>query len=204
MTGWMDGANVGTYKEHMADSQRMLLLMIKPPAFVAEQIRALPGVDKERRVDLLHQTILPIGERAEAGQYLDAVADALGGLDTRPFEACFDRIVATPGRAAKLVPSGRLPEQRRLHRGVVSVLDGKGVGYQPYKFAPHVTLHYDWQGAALKQEIEPIRWLVDTLLLVESFHGKARHEELGRWPLRPRQGTLFPYLSCAMETAQAA
>lgn len=182
----------------------MLLLVIKPPLYVAAKIHSLPWIDPRRKAKLLHETVLPIGDRTAVGSCLDQVIDRLGSLDAMPFEVCFDRIVATPGRAAKLVSSKPQPAQRRLYRSALSSLESSDIEMPAYKFSPHVTLHYDWPGPALREDIEPIRWLVDTLLLIESFHGERRHEELCRWPLRPRQGTLFPFLSCTMPMGRAA
>jgi len=57
---------------------------------------------------------------------------------------------------------------------------------------PHVTLGYGYRYRENRgvRPIDGVGWLVDELLLVRSWPGRTRHEELGRWrlplPLRPQ------------------
>ncbi len=48
----------------------------------------------------------------------------------------------------------------------------------PPPFNPHMTVLYDPRVVA-EEAIEPIRWRVDELVLVDSLHGRGRHLRLG-------------------------
>jgi 2'-5' RNA ligase len=170
--------------------------MIKPPPDRAAEIHRLHGVDRNRHAQLLHGTVLPIGDRARMDRDLGRTIGALDTLDIMPFEVRFDRIVARPGLAAKLISSEPQPAAKKLHRGVASALNRARIEVRKYSFSLHVTLHYRWPEPAVDRAIEPIRWMVEELLLIESHHGEKRHVELCRWPLRPRQGRLFPLRRC--------
>jgi 2'-5' RNA ligase len=170
--------------------------MIKPPADRAAEIYGLPEVDRTRDATLLHGTILPIGDRVRMERDLDRAIGALEKLDVMPFEVCFDRLVAKPGSTAKLISSGGRPAAAGLYRAALSALKRARIEVGPYRFSLHVTLHYRSPGPMIDRPIEPIRWTVGELLLIESHHGEKRHVELCRWPLLPRQGLLFPLRRC--------
>lgn len=75
---------------------------------------------------------------------------------------------------------GLLTFQRRL----AGALARSGLAIMPtYRFQPHLTLTYGHKGQDVRA-IDGISWLVEDFVLIESFHGERRHEQLDQWMLR--------------------
>lgn len=173
------------------DSHPKWHLMAKPVEGWAAMHR-LRGVDRERGVDLLHWTVLPLGVGYEG--LSSVIAMALREIDLLPFVIRWDRIVAT-GRYVLLKPSHVPREVRRLRRVIRKALAQAGITLTGGASAPHVTLNYRWAGAVFEEEIEPIVWRIREVMLIESLTGQAEHKSHGLFPLVPRQGFLFPWLA---------
>jgi 2'-5' RNA ligase len=50
---------------------------------------------------------------------------------------------------------------------------------------PHLTLLYD-RRHRIEEDVEPIRWTMSEVVLIDSLVGQGRYKELGRWPLKGR------------------
>jgi RNA 2',3'-cyclic 3'-phosphodiesterase len=164
--------------------RRPLYVMIKPPAEIAQLIWRLPLTSRSRGVELLHATMLPLGDRLalDAATLAGAMA-ALGTMAAARFRIVFDRMEAARD---KVVLNGSEPIrgalrfQDRLHEA----LRGAGLAVPRRTIRPHITLDYRWSGPPGSAPIDPISWQVGDYVLIESVYGQGRHIEHGRWALR--------------------
>lgn len=163
-------------------SRNPLYVMAKPSADVAARIAALPRNDPKRGPELLHVTLLKLFDLHHApADWLPRVIAALDTLDAPAFPLAFDRIEAR--KAVTLRTRAPLAEARAFQAALVRhLLEQRAplmLGTTP---EPHLTINYrdDRQGT---KKLEPIGWVVDEILLVESVVGKTTHIEHGRWPL---------------------
>lgn len=154
-------------------------------------MHALPGVDRARPDHLLHWTVLPLAPGLR--QAVPLLRGALREIDFAPFTLLWDRRVAA-GRYLMLQPSELPREVSGLRRAIRKMLRRLDLPRLGTATRPHVTLSYQWDGPALDEAVEPIAWRIEEILLVESHTGRMTHEIHGRFPLRPRQGVLFPWM----------
>lgn len=159
-----------------------LYVMAKPPPEVAARIAALPRNDPKRGPELLHVTLLKLFDLHHAPpEWLPAVIAALDAFEGAVFPLAFDRIEAR--KAVTLRTRAPLPEARAFQAALVRHLVERRaplmLGTTP---EPHLTINYrdDRQGS---RKMEPIGWVVNEILLVESVVGKTTHVAHGRWPL---------------------
>ncbi len=172
-----------------------LMVMAKLPRSPAESASNLIQTDRSRVADLLHMTLL--GLWGEDGQRCVTVPDLCDLLDTfrmQPFDVVFD-LVRRSGKHVELVSSRPLAEAITLRQFLIDhLIDRAGVPLKrPSKLRPHVTLHYNSPGEPLKEFINPIRWRVEEILLIESVTGQTRHNTYGRWPLLKGDGSAYEY-----------
>jgi 2'-5' RNA ligase len=167
-----------------------------PPPEVAEVLTSVArqlGAEQRLRADwrparVLHVSLAGVGlwdhlpqaglrHAREVGAALDAEAFRLrfatalvfGKARRRPFVLCCDE--ASIVRLAGLA--------RSLRVGLAGA--GRPAGRR--SFVPHLTLGYT-QGFIEPAAVDLPGWTVRDVVLVRSRHGAARHEVLGRWPLR--------------------
>lgn len=136
----------------------------------------------------LHVTLCDLGE------YFDEIPDrilaktmaAVAQIRSSPVDVAFDRLLSFKRRhhLLPLVLCGGdgLAELRRLRQALALSLADSGVKPKS-AFTPHMTLLYDRSNLP-KRAIDPVRWTVDELVLIDSLRGETRHIPLGRWPLR--------------------
>ncbi|WP_345295350.1 2'-5' RNA ligase family protein [Luteimonas vadosa] len=177
-----------------------LFLAILPGPGVAADMQALAVSLFERHqvearameVARLHMTLhflgdftgVPAGLLAGAGRALDPI-------ETACFDVVLDRALSFDGdrRRRPWVLSGSGPGTvalRALHAETGRKLAAEGVavqGGQPFR--PHVTLGYARIGLPASA-VDPCVMHVHEIALVRSHIGRARHEVLMRWKLRPR------------------
>ena len=111
--------------------------------------------------------------------------EACAGLATirhAPFEMDFDRLIGVKGLLL-LRPSDGAPAFSAFRRSLSAALILAGVRFKDERtFSPHATLSYNFSELP-ERAIEPIRWRVREVLLVESLLGKHQHIVRKRWPL---------------------
>lgn len=165
-------------------SFRLLYIMIKLPPPLADWIGELPQRALNRPPDLLHITVLPLGDRADLGEgFVDQLCRMLGRFRAALFRVAFD-CIHDNGKSIALCASEALNAAMVFQQNLVDFLAASGVRVTPrYRFSPHITLNYQSHGQSFSP-IDTISWLVEDFRLVESVHGETRHEELGCWPLR--------------------
>ena len=136
------------------------------------------------RLDRLHITTLSlvVGDTLPEGLAQEA-AEIAATIRMPAFRVIFDRLVGG-NRSALLLPSEPLEALRMFRERLGFALMRAGIAFrQSGGFTPHVTLLYGGQPMP-EQEIEPISWLAQDFVLIDSLVGETRHIEVGRWPLR--------------------
>lgn len=119
-----------------------------------------------------------------------AIALARWIMATNPplaFHVVFDEVIAS-ARSILLKASQPLVGALECQAHVIAMLRDYGSDPGPHAApVPHVTLGYGTRDARGMRPIDGISWLVDELVLVRSWRGRAWHEELGRWRLPERR-----------------
>lgn len=165
----------------MPGTRDPLYIMIKPPAGVIDHVLGLPECDLRRSPDLLHLTAFVVDPGGSwPAVNVERVLRALSALRHAPFRVVFDRVVSGGGRAM-LKPSEALRGVIAFHRAVTTALVRLVTPLPDHRFAPHITIAYQYKGGA-SRPIDPISWLVEDFALVESGQGEG-HRELERWRL---------------------
>jgi len=159
---------------------RPLYLMIKPPAAVADRLAAGPRT--RRAADLLHVTLMPLGDRRQFSDFaLAHMIDWMTYVRRPAFRIGFDRILNN-GHSVGLRANRLMPGVMDFQAALQAAFARHGVALPPYKFNPHITLNYHSDGQP-SAAIEPISWLVEDVRLIESVYGEGRHIEHARFSL---------------------
>ncbi|CAJ0812044.1 RNA 2',3'-cyclic phosphodiesterase [Ralstonia flaminis] len=180
-----------------------LFLAIKPDAGTAERIARVveqlrPAVGfkgKALRPERLHITLYHLGDFVQAPPD-DLVARtrlAAEGLALPAFDVTFDQVVSFHGRRdhRPFVLLGGESESgangttalMAFQLALGEALQHAGLPVPLGHFKPHITLLYDRGGFAPKP-VEPMTWTVREFVLIHSWLGKTRYDELGRWTLK--------------------
>lgn len=166
---------------------RPVYFMLKPDGILAqaiERFRYEQGLLTDYPHDRLHSTVLPLWGRSELNvdgvQRVRALMERFRG---EHFVITFNRFNGTALRATavRAFKAFRTDLQRHLR--------GANIPFPDYSADPHISLAYG-RPSGSSRVITPFVLRATHLLLIESIHGRG-HVELGRWPLRPRQGELF-------------
>jgi 2'-5' RNA ligase len=169
-------------------------IMAKPAQTAMRQMANLPWMAPARSPEALHWTVMPDPENP--AWLVEVVGQVLADVDMAPFALVFDQARGRRGATAEIYCRKVPPEARRLVRTICRGFAAAGIDLKR-SARPHVTLDYAFGGADFDVPIPAIVWEVDGLQLVESMAQQRRHIVKGRWPLVPRQGTLFPLMPCA-------
>lgn len=127
------------------------------------------------------------GLRSPSKEVVAQFMQAAAQVDFPPFVVEFDRIMSFGENAERhpLVLGGDdgLIGLHNVHDLLVQALLGLNPRFKTRKtFKPHVTLLYDRKPIA-EQPVEPIKWTVRELVLVESLQGQGRYIQRGVHPL---------------------
>jgi 2'-5' RNA ligase len=134
-------------------------------------------IAKER----LHATVAFLGELTAAGLEM---ARSVPPIAVGPFELTLDALGTWPeSRILWCAPSAPPQALFELEAGLWDGLASRGFRGEERVYRPHVTLAR--RAKPVTAQIEPVRWPVRDLALVESFPvGRSAHYEvLARWPL---------------------
>lgn len=167
------------------DDHRPLYLMAKLPPAVAAMLATKPCTDRQR-IDRLHLTLLPLGDRMKRPGLLGSIASAMADFEDVAFWLAFD-CISRSAKTVALTGSEAIRGARRLQANLRTHLIRRDVALPRYSFRPHITLAYRPDGVGT-EIIDTISWLADEVLLIESVHGKGLHIEHGRWRLAPPLG----------------
>jgi 2'-5' RNA ligase len=131
--------------------------------------------------DRLHVTVAFLGELTGAG--VD-VARAVPPIPVGPFELLLDTIGVWPESKILWLAPSSLPEALgQLEERLWHALAEQGFRAEERVYRPHVTLAR--RARPVESAIEPVRFAVHDLALVESFPAgrNVHYEVLERWPL---------------------
>ena len=146
---------------------------------------------KPPRDDNLHLTLAFLGPvAAERIGALDRIGrDAAAGIV--PFPLSLERIGGSGYGIAWLSPDGVPPALAALHAALAAGLAREGFPTERRMFRPHLTLARHCARAAHHGPVQPVRWTVERLSLVESTlaAGGSRYRILVEWPLGETRGT---------------
>jgi len=174
--------------EAPARATHNLFFALRPAAGERDRIGDLIGSLRiggvPMRLDRLHITILSLVlDDVVPPGLIEEVVEVAAAVRMPAFRVIFDRLVGGH-RSALLLPSQPLEALRMFREKLGFALKRAGVAFaQGGRFTPHVTLLYGGQPMP-EIEIEPISWLVEDFVLIDSFIGETKHVEVGRWPLR--------------------
>lgn len=174
-----------------------LFLAIKPDADTAghiagliEQLRPVVGFKgKALRAERLHITLHHLGDfvHLPPEDVVARVRAAAGNLALPPFDVTFNQVVSFHGRRDRrpfvLMGDAGVAGLMAFQAALGGALQHAAVPLLHGHFQPHITLLYDRGGFAPKA-VEPITWTVREFVLIHSWLGKTRYDELGRWPLK--------------------
>jgi 2'-5' RNA ligase len=141
--------------------------------------------DKGRLHLSLHTVVSRRGPRKGD---LEAALRAAERVRAAPFPVAFDRVDTFQVRRDKRPTvlccgdgGNRLAALRDLMR---EALAREGLWRGPARFEPHLTLVWDWKCVPPSRLDQPIGWMVEDFVLLQTIFGEGRQVERGRWPLR--------------------
>ena len=144
-----------------------------------------PPYDEGRLHLSLHTVVSRRGPRKGD---LEAALRAAERVRAAPFPVAFDRVDTFQVRRDKRPTvlccgdgGNRLAALRDLLR---DSLTREGLWRGPASFEPHLTLVWDWKSVPRSRLDEPIGWIVEDFVLLQTIFGEGRQVERGRWPLR--------------------
>lgn len=157
-------------------------VMVKPSADLARRLQNLAGDARGRAPDLLHSIVQPLGDRRwMTDRHIEGARRALSRLRHGPFLMQFDRI--TGGDSAVLRGDHHDNSSAgHFRRAVREVLRGSFPDLPNGEIDAEMILG-DQASSCRGLLDQPIAWLIDEVMLVESIDGGARHVEWGRWSL---------------------
>ena len=137
----------------------------------------------------LHVSLFAVGAYLDVRPDEDIVRWCRAGAAVRcpPAEIVFDRIATFGGEGNPLVfkcsddvgAAGLFA----LHQALGIELANTGERIKRQRITPHMTMSYRGKRIA-ETGIEPVRWQLRELVLIDSHVGAHRHDVIGRWPLQ--------------------
>lgn len=141
-------------------------------------------------LDRLHMTMLHLGTwHGLPGDILARIGIIAARLDWPPRRIRFDRagnLGREGGRRHLVLRSADRPQALfDLRRDLVFAARMAGLSPKSSGFEPHVTLVYNHQRPVPTRAIDPIEWVANELVLIQSIVGERRHVKLGSIPSLP-------------------
>ena len=141
-------------------------------------------LDAER----LHVSLFAVGAYLDLRPDTDIARWCRAGAAVRclPAEIVFDRVASFGGEGNPLVFKSAddvgVAGLLALHQALGIELANTGERVKRQRITPHMTMSYRGKRIA-ETAIEPVRWQLHELVLVDSHVGAHRHDVIGRWPL---------------------
>jgi RNA 2',3'-cyclic 3'-phosphodiesterase len=173
----------------------LLFFALVPAAEQVQQIARLGGrlllelglTGQPIATERLHVSLHIVGAWHGLSQAAVRAAKEVGAsFSRRPFEIIFDRAMSFAGNRAFVLRTSGCLALASLHHALGIEMKKAGIGRSVTpRFTPHMTLLYGDRMVA-ERSIEPVRWIVRDLVLVQSLRGRgeSKHNHLARWPLR--------------------
>lgn len=137
--------------------------------------------------DTLHMTLLFLGEIERV--CLPQLMQTADNVSAPAFGFILERISFWQhNRIAYAAPLEKIPALAQLVTALEQELIAAGFWFDNHEFNPHVTLLRRVGHALESQAITPIKWWVDSFVLVESVMTElgVSYQVLQKWPLSPR------------------
>jgi RNA 2',3'-cyclic 3'-phosphodiesterase len=135
----------------------------------------------------LHVSLHAVGQWHGLSPAAVRAAKEVGAvISSPPFEIVFDRALSFAGNRAFVLRAKTEARLTSFHHGLGLEMRKAGIGrWVGARFSPHLTLLYGDRMVS-ERSIEPVRWIVRDLVLVQSLRGRgeSQHNHLARWPLR--------------------
>lgn len=136
------------------------------------------------RENSLHMTLLFLGgiDRARLADLMQTVDK----VSVPPFEVVLERLSFwSHNRIAYATPQVKVPTLNQLVTLLQQQVHAAGFEFDSHEFSPHVTLLRNVGNALESQVITPIKWQVDSFVLVESVTSSegTHYRILRKWPL---------------------
>ena len=137
----------------------------------------------------LHVSLFAVGTYLDTRPDADIARWCRAGDAVRcaPCEIVFDRIASFGGEGNPLVFKASddvgVAGLLALYQALGIELANTGERLKQQRITPHMTLSYRGKRIA-ETTIEPVRWRVHELVLIDSHVGAHRHDVIGRWPLQ--------------------
>jgi RNA 2',3'-cyclic 3'-phosphodiesterase len=177
---------------------RLFFALLPPPAdaarisHLAQQLRGAAGLKgKPVSADRLHVSLHGLGEYAGLPEQLVSAAREAGDTVCVPqFDVVFDCAGSFGGHGGRgkrpfvLWSTDEIDLLMLFNRALAKALAQAGLSrWIASQFTPHITLLYDSR-IARQRAIEPVRFRVRELVLVDSLIHQGRHVPIARWPLK--------------------
>ncbi|HEY1124607.1 MAG TPA: hypothetical protein VGE65_03165 [Sphingobium sp.] len=160
-----------------------LYVMAKPAPELARVVHRLDECADHRPPALLHSPIQLVGDRSWLTDAdIAAACRHLSRVRYAPFLMLFDRIEG--GERMMLSGGNRNCAAQDFRLAILDALFGHFERLPAYDATPHMTIDDHGRGRPGRLLDQPIAWLVEEFMLVESVQGDTRHVEWGRWRLR--------------------
>jgi 2'-5' RNA ligase len=136
----------------------------------------------------LHVSLFAVGAYLDVRPDMDIARWCRAGAAVRclPAEIVFDRVASFGGEGNPLVFKSAddvgVAGLLALHQALGIELANTGERIKRQRIRPHMTMSYRGKRIA-ETAIEPVRWQLHELVLVDSHVGAHRHDVIGRWPL---------------------
>jgi len=157
---------------------------------IARLHRRTGQFDERVKVERSHLSLCVFGVPQKRDAFLARRID--GALGEEPLSSCVVRLGRVRGGpcGATLFTRGRRGELTQLRCRLLARLAARGIVPELEKTNPHITLGYDpCQGPSFDIALE---WIPREIVLIESEHGRTRHNRLASWSLlEPEQGSLL-------------
>ncbi len=138
---------------------------------------------------LLHMSLLCMGQFDKPPTRLIERTRAIAaGIQARPIPITLDSagLFGNSRHLALYHPKGNTLVNQFVRMLGRALAQNNLPGFQANAFMPHVTLAYDCRNIEPLPLTRNYAWISGEFMLVYSYHGQARHEELGRWAFDPK------------------
>ena len=177
-----------------------LFIGLRPPKDAAPDLyRAMTPVCSRAKItgarrpaDILHVSLQKVDGRLGRAprSLLQAIDAALSMIRFPGFDILFDRALTfrSAASAAPFVLAGEdgVLDTMALQKFVQMALEIRNIA-KPIRraFTAHATIAYDVRRCP-EMRIAPLSWRISEIQLIESWTGKTKYVQLGRWPLLER------------------
>ena len=140
------------------------------------------------RAERLHVTCCDLGSFREPPpqDLIEAAMMVAAGLALPSFQIDFSRVMRFRGNEALVLLEDEGVTPLTVFRDALGHALVRAQVPVDFGGAPHMTLAYGGDDVS-ERLAEPVHWVAQEVVLVQSLIGQGRHRHLCRWPLLPRR-----------------